>query len=125
MDFKTWMDERGLSAEEAGKALGVSAQTVKNWRSVGVPERRQAHVKFFMSTWSTAPASGTQTQQPLVIHATREQFRRWNKAAVLQDKLIEDWATEGLDELAREWEAGGLKALPSPEPSARVAEGEN
>lgn len=128
-DFKEWMDQRGLTAEEVGKALDVSPQTVKNWRSVGVPERRQAHVRYFMSTWSGVPASNNAPAfQPLMVHATREQFRNWESAARHEGyNHLEDWAQEGLDKLAKEWEQGGLKTLPDPEPirSARVAEGEN
>ena len=121
--FREWMDGKGLKASDVAQRFGVSEQTIAHWRSQGVPERRAAHVNYIISAWSDAAPAGQ--LQPLLIHATREQFRRWNKAAVLQGKLIEDWATGGLDELAAEWEAGDLKALPSPEPSARVAEGEN
>lgn len=124
-EFKDWMDQHGVTAEQAAKALGVSEQTVRNWRSIGVPERRRAHVNYYMRTWAGAAAPPA-SLQPLVLNPSRQQFRTWELAARRQGfDHLEDWAVQGLELLAKEWEAGGLKALPDPEHSARVAEGEN
>ncbi len=128
-DLKEWMDSRGVTAERMADALKVSPQTIKNWRSVGVPERRRAHVSYVISAWSDNPPAQSPLTQPLVINPTREQFRAW-ESAVRNSEFdhLEDWAIHGLDMLAAEWMAnkqktaeearGKLAALPS----ARVAE---
>lgn len=38
--------------------------------------------------------------QNLVISASNEQFRAWNAASLAAEKLIEDWARDGLDRMA-------------------------
>jgi hypothetical protein len=104
--LKNWMDARGISSEVVAAALNVGVQTVKNWRSIGVPERRKAHVNYFMSTWSNAEPAAAPLRQTLIVHPTVEQFRAWNLAAISQHppQLLEEWALAGLDELAAEWE---------------------
>lgn len=54
--FRDWMDERRLKAADVCEALHVSEQTVHQWRTYGVPERRRPHVERYMAEW-TDPAS--------------------------------------------------------------------
>lgn len=142
--FREWMDGKKLKASDVAERFGVSEQTIAHWRSQGVPERRRPHVSTVIAEWNDSPPSTTHLQ-PLVITATREQFRRWNAAALAEGKLIEDWAIEGIDRLAaQEEEAAKAKAaataagpklhVPTPEEieeaerrryNSRVAEGEN
>lgn len=105
------MDSRGVGLAEAALGLGVSHQTVAHWRSQGVPARRLAQVGYWMAQRDRGGEVGA--RRTLVIDATREQFTTWNQAASAEGRLIEDWAREGLDDLAREaLETGELKELP-------------
>ena len=45
------MDARGLSAATVAKDLGTEEQTVRKWRSQGVPNRRRPHVERYMAEW--------------------------------------------------------------------------
>jgi DNA-binding transcriptional regulator YiaG len=103
---------RGISAETVATALKVGIQTVKNWRSIGVPERRKPHVAYFMSTWQGRDSDSPELRQNLVLRPTPDQFDRWNDAALAEGKRISDWAISGLDKLADEHEAGGLTIHP-------------
>ena len=112
LTLKNWMDARGISAEVVAAALDVGVQTVKNWRSIGVPERRKAHVAYFMDSWHDAAAPpAAPLRQTIIVHPTVEQFRLWNRAAISkkEPQLIEDWALQGLDYLAKKWEKNSHK----------------
>jgi hypothetical protein len=91
--FRRWMDERKLTAAEVSGPLGVSVQTVHNWRSAGVPRRRLPHVRDLMDRWDTI--SG-QCFNSLVIRASPEQFERWNRAALAEGKTLSRWAEDVL-----------------------------
>jgi len=102
--FKDWMDQRGLTSKAVASALHVEEQTIRHWRSLGVPNRRLPHVKKFMEEWDAAiPQSEIEKlrEQAIILHTSREQFRAWNLAALEEGKLIEDWAIQGLERLAR------------------------
>lgn len=104
-ELRTWMSFHKLTLEQAAEMFGVEKQTVANWRSAGVPVRRAPHVRAVMDKYPMHGGGTAQLlNQPLLIQASRDQFRRWNAAAVREGKLIEDWAIEGLDQLAAEWE---------------------
>lgn len=94
-----WMDAKDLTAQDFAERLGVQAQTVRNWRSAGVPERKVDHVRAVMAQWDSHPSSRLGA---LVVRATAMQFRQWNRAALDRGMLMEDWAAEALDEMARE-----------------------
>ncbi len=102
------MNDRGLSTKDVAPGLHVEEQTVRNWRSNGVPERRQPHVEKFMADWDRAAKESESkpgenlSQQPLVLHPSREQFRLWEKAAYNAGEIhLEDWAINALDQLAQ------------------------
>lgn len=106
-EFRDWMDARGLKSDDVASKFDVSPQTISHWRSQGVPERRQSLVRYIMSTWTQAPeAAGSGVRQQIVVRPTPEQFDRWNDAALAEGKRISDWALEGLDRLAAEWDKG-------------------
>ena len=113
-DFRGWMDARGLKAEDVASKFDVSPQTISHWRSQGVPERRRSHVHYIMSCWQQAPEPPSPAVlQQLVISPTRDQFRLWNQAALDARKLIEDWAIEGLDQIAAEAAAKSAAKRPA------------
>lgn len=98
--FRAWMDEKKLLAETVGKALDVSPQTIRNWRASGIPKRRHEAVRRLMREWDFK--ANAQIGSRLSISASDKQFRSWNAAALAEGMLIEDWARDGLDQLAQE-----------------------
>jgi hypothetical protein len=63
------------------------------------------------SEYEKSPASALGPR--LVISPTEEQFRTWNRAALEEGQLIEDWAMGSLDKAAEDhFESGShLKTL--------------
>ena len=106
LTLKDWMDARGISADTVATSLKVGLQTVKNWRSIGVPDRRKAHVAYFMSTWKESATPAEEIRQNLVLRPTPEQFDHWNDAALAEGLRMSDWALRGLDQLAGEHDSG-------------------
>lgn len=101
-EFRDWMDSLNLKASSVTSRFGISAQTVFNWRSNGVPPSRQEFVSRIIAEWTSGSAFGPR----LVVHANEQQFRAWNDAANNCEsgpKRLEDWVKDGLDELAREY----------------------
>jgi hypothetical protein len=95
--FRQWMDENRLSATDLAGPLGVSVQTIHNWRSAGVPTRRQPYVRDTMARWHII--SG-RPMNSIVVAAGEQQFEKWSEAALATGKTLVKWATDGLDELA-------------------------
>jgi len=94
-----WMRLKGLRAEQVGKHLNVSAQTVRNWRATGVPPRQEEQVRKLIASWDQSPAN---LLGRIILSPTPDQFRTWNKAALAKGLIIEEWAVKGLDDLAEE-----------------------
>lgn len=101
-NFKDWMDSAGVSTKDACQRFGISKQTLYNWRSNGVPESKQSHVNYVISCWSNPTAA--EIGETLLLRPTPEQYRNWSMAALQERKILEDWAFEGLDELAAKYE---------------------
>ena len=95
--FRQWMDENKLSASELAGPLGVSVQTIHNWRSAGVPPRRQPYVRDTMTRWHVI---ASRPMNSILITAGEKQFEQWSEAALACGKTLVRWATDGLDELA-------------------------
>jgi hypothetical protein len=95
--FRQWMDDNKLSAAELAGPLGVSVQTIHNWRSAGVPPRRQPYVKDTMARWHVI---SSRPMNSILITAGEKQFEQWSEAALASGKTLVRWATEGLDDLA-------------------------
>jgi hypothetical protein len=95
--FRQWMDENKLSASELAGPLGVSVQTIHNWRSAGVPPRRQPYIKDTMARWHVI---ASRPMNSILITAGEKQFEQWSEAALACGKTLIKWATEGLDELS-------------------------
>lgn len=79
--------------------MGVNIKTVYNWRTLGVPPRKESHLRQVMAEWDARAGSALGA---LLLRPTPEEFRAWNQAALEEGKLIEDWAIEGLNRLAEE-----------------------
>jgi hypothetical protein len=95
--FRQWMDENRLSSADLAGPMGVSIQTIHNWRSAGVPTRRQPYVKDTMTRWHVI--SG-RPMNSIVVVAGEKQFEQWSEAALAAGKTLVKWATDGLDEMA-------------------------
>lgn len=118
--FREWMDGRKLGASEVCGPLGVSVQTIHNWRSAGVPRRRLPHVRHLMANWDAVQGNPLST---IVVRAEPVQFDRWNHAALAAGKLLTRWAVDALDEAARQCTAVALpkvadEAATAPAPPA-------
>lgn len=119
LEFKDWMDARGLKTKDVAEALHVDDATIRNWRSTGVPPRRLPHVARYMAEWSD-PATPShppitdevleafvQAKQNLVLHPSEDEFEAWSLAALAQRKTLKTWALDGLGELAGITQARG------------------
>ena len=122
-EFVQWMESVGISLSEAANLFGVSEQTLYNWRSTtGVPDRKLEWVLGKMSEYTqSAPAH---QNERVSLEITRDQFTAWNRAALLEGKIIYDWAADVLDEAAAEaGEDSTGSSLPfNPLSSLKVAE---
>lgn len=110
-EFRDWMDTQKLKVSAVCSRFGISEQTAFNWRSKGVPKSRQDFVSRVIAEWSNASAIGPRIQ----VQATDAQFRAWNLAANDCEngpKTIEEWARDGLNELAREYFSNPQLSLP-------------
>ncbi len=108
--FRKWMDENKLSASELAGPLGVSVQTIHNWRSAGVPPRRQPYVRDTMARWHVI---ASRPMNSFLITAGEKQFEQWSEAALASGKTLVRWATDGLDELAaRRFALSSGKSMP-------------
>jgi|688.fasta_scaffold396759_2 hypothetical protein len=96
-DLRAWMEQKKLKGAQVAPILGISIQTLRNWRCSGIPPRKREYVARFIADFENARTLKTTLQ----IRASSEQFTRWNWAALQKGKLIEEWAREGLDEIAK------------------------
>lgn len=134
--FRDWMDERRLKAADVCDPLQVSMQTIHQWRSYGVPERRVPHVRKFMDGWKDPSAAEPEARiaelraESFVMKPTEEQFDAWNRAANAEGQTVREWITATLIDAAKEFEI--TKEVPEvvpfrydnpPPPSSMVADG--
>lgn len=119
--FKEWLDERNISPEEAATIFGKSVGTIRNWRSAGVPDLLRGWVEQRMAELTIQAGN---TPERISLEITREQFTAWNRAALLEGKIIYDWAADVLDEAAADaGEDSTGSSLPfNPLSSLKVAE---
>lgn len=121
-EFRDWMDAQKLKVSAVAQRFGISEQTAFNWRSNGVPKSRQDFVSRIIAEWASGSAIGPR----LSVQATDEQFRAWNRAALDEGKIIEDWARDGLDAMAKEYFGNPqlplpLRCMPATKAPAREA----
>lgn len=115
--IKAWLASIGADRAWLGEKLGVTKRAVDNWLSSNkdIPELKLAIIRHLMNHETPARQF---IAQPLVIHPTKEQFNEWNNAwRESEFPTLEDWAIQGLDQLAAE-----LTAQNSPENTLKVAD---
>ncbi len=111
-DFRAWMDDRRLKAADVCEALQVTEQTIHNWRSDGVPDRRKPHVETFMRNWTDPAIKPAESAPPtladyfppgssIVLTPGEKRLDRWTEAFKKSDyRTFREWAECGLDDLA-------------------------
>lgn len=99
--FFQWAEAHGITREDIAAETGNSKQTVSKWRSIGIPKGKEFGLRSFMQRQLRSDVESIRAK--MVLHPTHEQFTRWNKAALHARKTIEDWAFEGLEEMADEY----------------------
>jgi hypothetical protein len=113
--FNEWMDERGMSAEEASEVFAKSPGTIRNWRSIGVPESQREWVAKRIAEHDATKAADVLNR--IVLEVTNEQFAAWNEAALDEGLLLKEWAIQTLDDVAADSTGSGeapnpLQSLP-------------
>lgn len=104
LKFRRWMDGHKLKAADVAGALFVTEQSVRNWRSAGIPPRRQPQVADWMAGVDAAaqgPSFDLLRNRPLVVEADPGEFHAWEHAALREGKTLTEWARSGLTEMAR------------------------
>lgn len=96
--FFLWADANNIGREHIAKATGNSKQTVSNWKSVGIPKAKRLECQDMMN--SSKQPELEEMRNRIVFELERGQFTRWNQAALDAGKTIEDWAFEGLEQMA-------------------------
>jgi len=122
-EFGEWLDARGINVAEAAAYFGVSEGTIYKWRSTpGVPDTKLQWVKDRMAVY--APKGPAEAPERVSLEITRDQFTAWNRAALLEGKIIYDWASDVLDEAAADAaeDSTGSTAPFNPLASLKVAE---
>lgn len=103
------MDERGLSAAAVATDLHVEEQTIRIWRSQGVPPRRKPHVERYMREWTPAKpiepiddaVQRLRASDAIVLNPSPAQLDRWDRASrIAGAETLKDWINDGLDALA-------------------------
>jgi len=107
------MDERRLKASDMARAFHVAEQTIHHWRSSGIPARRQAQVAEWIAERERGEfGDSIDSLRPraFVLEGTREEFDAWQRAALSEGKIFDEWVHDGLIRLARE---RGYAAVPN------------
>ncbi len=102
-DFRAWMDERGLSASDVAKDLRTEEQTIRKWRSQGVPDRRRPHIERYMAEWTgptSAPRQDADTSV-LRIEFTDEELDEVSRAAGIVQTPIREFVRRSAIHQAR------------------------
>ena len=99
--FFTWMDSEGLKPRDLAPLLHKQIQTIFNWRSKGVPKAQWVACDAVMDRHNAKKIQALPDEDPVfVIKPTYAQFQDWNRAALDEEKLLEDWALDSLDATA-------------------------
>lgn len=98
VEFFQWVDNLKGGVKDASQMLNKSSGTVANWRSIGIPKNSIPACKMVMHEDQVSQIK--QARSNLVMQPTREQFNRWNQAALNRGQILEEWAFSVLEEAA-------------------------
>jgi hypothetical protein len=65
LKFRRWMDGHQMKAADVADALFVTEQSVRNWRSAGIPLRRQPQVADWMARIRSDEANSVTNSAPV------------------------------------------------------------
>jgi len=120
LKFRDWMEDRRMKAADVVGALFVSEQSVRNWRSAGVPPRRRPQLADWMAEVDAArqeTAVDLLRIRPLVVETDPAEFHAWENAALQEGKTLTEWARRGLTKMAsRRGFGGGCRSRQSSTP---------
>ncbi len=121
-ELKSCVENHPKNASQIAADLGISTSGMSKWlngkRKIDDRDAKLLRLYFHGETpfehlreeEEVEKEKLAAAMQNLVLHPTREQYRRWEEAcqreAAKQGGIghLEDWATKGLDELAARWE---------------------
>lgn len=109
------MDSRNLKPSDIAAELQIEEQTLRNWRSAGVPLRRQEFVRLFMERWDEEHEIRPPAKGAFTLQVDQETFDHWNELALGEGKILTQWAIDSLNALAQEQE-DLPRAAEDPEP---------
>jgi transcriptional regulator with XRE-family HTH domain len=102
-EFFQWADIHGITREDIAQETGNSKQTISKWRSIGIPRGKEFGLRSYMQRQLRRDTE--EIRYKIALEPTRLQFNRWNSAALAERKTIEDWAFDGLEDMAAEYYA--------------------
>lgn len=124
---RQWLAKQsGRKARSIGDALAPNADPTKRSPLL---QKALSDVIEAHEAAAAAQAAAPNIPQNLVLYPTRQQFNAWNTAFKHSDaETLEQWATEGLDEMAKAWlaqyqPATDLKVADAPNPAGPVSQG--
>ena len=101
LSLKEWMDRRGLKTADVLESLGIEEQTLRNWRSGGVPKRRHQFVRDFMEKWDRDKGTAPPPTASITLEVDQEVFDEWCRAALEESKIIREWLIDAANQYAR------------------------
>ena len=113
---KIGKDRQWLAAE-----TGYTYQTLTNRLAPNANElsfAMEAKIKQALEPYISNGKKQIDPVNDLIMRPTYDQLKRWNKVALAEGKILEDWAFDELEEAANEYFSE------SPSPALKIAEDE-
>lgn len=108
-DVKTWLRSIGKDRDWLAEQIGVKKRSVDNWLSSNrdIAAKAQIIIARLMAQYpASVPLKQTDgspnEESALVITTDASTFDLWNEAALLESKLLRQWATDVLTNYAEE-----------------------
>ena len=120
-EFFQWADAHQVSRDDIAQETGNSKQTISNWKSNGIPKGKEFGLRSFMQRQLRSDTEDIRHR--MILEPSRAQFNRWNKASLAANKTIEEWAFDGLEEMAADYYS--LKVAEEHTPFGKKANGED
>ena len=116
------LEDSDATFEDVAKELGISnPRTISNWRSIGIPERKKPFVDKFVESWEERKVLALNHKGIIPLEVDRITFNSWNKAALRDGKIMEDWIRDTLENAAQEeFEPRNVTPMPTTKKSAHI-----
>ncbi len=115
-EVKAWLRATGRDRAWLAARCGVGKRTVDNWLSS--PREIPPKARFIINSLmrEREQSGGEGPLQNLVLQVDEATFDKWNRAALVRQMTLKDWAVDALNKAARSYPAE------LPFPSSKVAE---